>query len=176
MSEVLKELERVHGLLALRDNASSVTVKSCAMLGKDFPSAVSGALMTLGGAHAPLEQTAQLLTETDPYVMIENILGMGRKVPGYGSSFYKQEKDPVFDKLDDMLVKRNVYLWHTVHRLSSYMKTQWNVNLFPNAANYTICSLMLEDIPLVHASKYFIQFRLNAWHNLWLDNFKAGPM
>ena len=74
MSELLKELERIHGILALRDNASSVTIKSCAMLGKDFPSSVSGALMTLGGAHAPLEQTAQLLTETDPYMMIENIL------------------------------------------------------------------------------------------------------
>ena len=174
MKEILEELERVHDLLAYRDNASSVTIQGCASLGKDFPSSVAAALMTIGGAHAPLKQTALLLCYDKPIVMVDDMLKWGHKVPGWGSSFIKEGPDLTFSKLDLFILEHDEEMYWKINRITKHLHKE-GLNLWPNAACYTIASLLAAGENVKYADKYFIQYRLRAWHHLYALNYKEGP-
>ena len=174
MKEILEELERVHDSLAYRDNASSVTIQGCASLGKDFPSSVAAALMTIGETHAPLKQTALLLCYDQPWDMVSQTLKHGKKVPGWGSSFIKGEPDLTFSKLDLLILEHDEKLWNNMNSITKYIQGT-GLNLWPNAACYTIASLLVAGKNVKYADRYFIEYRLNAWHHLYTLNYKEGP-
>ena len=174
MKEILEELERVHDSLAYRDNASSVTIQGCASLGKDFPSSVAAALMTIGETHAPLKQTALLLCSDEPVVMVNDMLRWGYKVPGWGSSFFKEGPDLTFSKLDLLILEHDEETYWNMRNITQHLQAE-GLKLWPNAACYTIASLIAAGENVKYADKYFIQYRLRAWHHLYVLNYKEGP-
>jgi hypothetical protein len=171
--ELHEELLRVHEVLAARENLSSQMISCAAKVEKDFGSACIMAIASLGGLHAPIEQTMKLLSGPSAIRTAEVLLQDGSKVPGWGSSFVKGEKDPIFDELDYIMYKPGNHtkfgtLWHHIADITDTLRSK---NIFPNAACYTAAACLLNDIPPCIAIKVLIQGRIEAWSEIYLDNY-----
>ena len=166
--ELHEELLRVHAILATRENLSSEMISCAAKVEKDFGSACIMAIASLGGLPAPIEQTMELLSYPTAIRIAEVLLQDGSKVPGWGSSFVKGQKDPVFDAVDKMIYYGEPSLWCLIRDITNAIG---NKNIFPNAACYTAAACLLNDIPPCIAIKVLIQGRIEAWSEIYLDNY-----
>ena len=158
--ELNEELLRVHDVLATRENLSSEMISCAAKVEKDFGSACIMAIASLGGLHAPIEQTMELLSYPTAIRIAEVLLQDGSKVPGWGSSFVKEEKDWIFDKLDRILYKCNMQLWCLITDITDHLRSK---DIYPNAACYTAACCILNEIPPCVAVKTLIHGRIDPW-------------
>jgi len=138
------------------------------MVEKDFGSALIAALSSLGGVHGPVEHVMKLLSDPSAVRTAEVLLQDGSKVPGWGSSFVKGHKDPVFDAVDKMIYYGEPSLWCLIRDITNAIG---NKNIFPNAACYTAAACLLNDIPPCIAIKVLIQGRIEAWSEIYFDNY-----
>ena len=90
---LLRATEELHTQLAVRPNASSATIEGARALQLTLPQAMALALNTLGGAHAPIRQCFNLVSQ--PIATFRVALPMHTYIPGWGSSFFKGEPDPM---------------------------------------------------------------------------------
>ena len=164
---LIDELLRVHGEIAVRDNASYVTVKQSAALGKDFFSAIASGLLTLGGLHAPLPQTCRFLRLDDCKPYMERALGAGARVPGWGSSFSKGEPDPVFEQLDKMLVPYPIHA--RIQYVTGFLQGR-ELEIFPNASAYTSAVVIALGLTDSTASYLLLKGRLDAWSAAFMQH------
>ena len=91
MNKILTALTEMHHEMAYRDNASSMIIHAMAKLGKPLNDALAAGLLTLDTIHAPIEAACQFWS-------CPGYLSRYTKVPGFGSSWYKNEPDPVVEK------------------------------------------------------------------------------
>ena len=171
--ELHEELLRVHAVLATRENLSSEMISCAAKVEKDFGSACIMAIASLGGLHAPIEQTMELLSYPTAIRIAEVLLQDGSKVPGWGSSFVKGEKDPIFDTLAYMLYKPEprhpvFKLWYLIADITDHLCSK---NIWPNAACYTAACCILNEIPPCVAIKTLIQGRIDSWSDIYTNNY-----
>jgi len=171
--ELHEELLRVHAVLATRENLSSEMISCAAKVEKDFGSACIMAIASLGGLHAPVEQAMNLLLNPNAIRIAEVLLQDGSKVPGWGSSFIKGEKDPVFDTLDYMLYNPGIHtkystLWHLITDITDHLRSK---DIYPNAACYTAACCILNEIPPCVAVKTLIQGRIDSWSDIYINNY-----
>jgi len=157
---LVDELLRVHGEIAVRGNASYVTVKQSAVLGKDFFSAIASGLLTLGGLHAPLSQTCQFLRLDDCKPYMEIVLSTRGRVPGWGSSFVKGEPDPIFEQLDRMLVPYPIHA--RIQYVTGFLQGR-ELDIFPNASAYTSAVVVARGLQDPAAAYLLLKGRLDAW-------------
>jgi hypothetical protein len=171
--ELHEELLRVHDVLATRENLSSQMISCAAKVEKDFGSACIMAIASLGGLHAPIEQAMKLLSDPNAIRTAEVLLQDGSKVPGWGSSFVKEEKDPIFDTLDYMLYSPGIHtkfgtLWHLITDITDHLRSK---EIYPNAACYTAACCILNEIPPCVAVKTLIQGRIDSWSDIYTNNY-----
>jgi len=164
---LIDELLRVHAEIAVRDNASYVTVKQSAYLGKDYFTAIASGLLTLGGLHAPLSQTWRFLRLDDCKPYMESVLGCDARIPGWGSSFVKGEPDPVFEQLDKELIS---YPIHTrIEYVTRFLYSR-GLNIFPNASTYTSAVVIALGMSDSIASYLLLKGRLDAWSAAFIQH------
>ncbi len=163
-----EELIRVHAHLATRENLSSQLISCAAKAEKDFGSACIMAIASLGGLHAPIEQTTNLLLDPNAIRTAEVLLQEGNKVPGWGSSFVKGEKDPIFDALDGMVYEHSMKLWCLIVDITDRLCSK---DIYPNAACYTAACCILNEIPPCVALKTLIQGRIDSWSDIYTHNY-----
>jgi citrate synthase len=168
-TELYDELIAVHKQLVHRDNVSSVMVGTCAKVEKDYFSSIAAGLLTLGGTHAPIVKTYEFLSRGKGCPSLASaFLKRNIRVPGWGSSFIKAEKDPIFENLDKMLSDFRIHehIWSTTSMLQ-----EEGAFLFPNAACYTAAVAITLDIPKDIAGYALIQGRLDGWTEIYYQNF-----
>ena len=168
-----KELLKVHDQLARRNNLSTDLIAASALVEKDFGSACIAAIATLGGLHAPLEQTMYLLLVEDSVQIADNIISSGLRVPGWGSSFAKDHSDPLFDILDSKLSRIDDELYCKIVSITNLLLNKTKKRLFPNAACYTAACCIINDIDPRVALKTLVQGRIEAWSEIYLQNYKS---
>ena len=166
--ELHEELLRVHAVLATRENLSSEMISCAAKVEKDFGSACIMAIASLGGLHAPIEQTIKLLSDPNAIRTARVLLQDGSKVPGWGSSFVKGEKDPIFNTLEGMIYKHSMKLWCIIIDITDSLCSK---NIWPNAACYTAACCILNEIPPCVAIKTLIQGRIDSWSDIYTNNY-----
>ena len=164
---LIDELLRVHAEIAVRDNASYVTVKQSASLGKDYFNAIASGLLTLGGLHAPLSQTCCFLRLDDCKPYMESVLATRARVPGWGSSFVKGEPDPVFEQLDKELVSYPIYA--RIEYVTGFLQGR-KLNIFPNASAYTSAVVIALGMRDSTASYLLLKGRLDAWSAAFIQH------
>ena len=182
--ELHEELLRVHAILATRENLSSEMISCAAKVEKDFGSACIMAIASLGGLHAPIEQTMELLSYPTAIRIAEVLLQDGSKVPGWGSSFVKGKKDPIFEELNSMIYNCDMKLWCLITDLTddlsdfhfslirnSKLLIKSDKDIYPNAACYTAACCILNEIPPCVAVKTLIQGRIDAWSDIYINNY-----
>lgn len=166
--ELHEELLRVHDVLATRENLSSQMISCAAKVEKDFGSACIMAIASLGGLHAPVEQAMKLLSDPNAIRTAEVLLQDGSKVPGWGSSFVKGEKDPIFNTLEGMIYDYSMKLWCLIIDITDHLCSK---NIWPNAACYTAACCILNEIPPCVAVKTLIQGRIDSWSDIYIYNY-----
>ena len=143
-------------------------IACAAKVEKDFGSACIMAIASLGGLHGPVEQAMKLLSDPGAIRTAEVLLQDGSKVPGWGSSFVKEDKDPVFDTLDRMLYDTGRNLWYLIVDITDHLCSK---DIYPNAACYTAACCILNEIPPCVAVKTLIKGRIDSWSDIYINNF-----
>lgn len=166
--------EYMHRILSTRDNASSVTVKNMAALGRPLPESLAAALLTLGNVHAPITQACRLwnLPQVDFEAIASQMSYNNDKIPGWGSAFYgEDEPDPVLGQFDEffppsMLQKRD--------DMSSFVRELTAKSLHPNAALYT--AMFADTLALTpeRAPSLAVRGRMDSWVWIWEYNYNSS--
>lgn len=165
-------LANMHRSLARRENASSMMVASMAQLGRPLFESIAAALLTLGGAHAPISQTRRLLDVDNRFREIDSIFENGGKVPGFGSAFYKGEPDP---EVETVLRQIRPSTNSLITRLTQHVYQVTDKPLYPNAAMATAAVAMDMGLSPVNAPRLLVEGRMPVWVSIHSSNFKAGP-
>ena len=142
-----------HSILAARDNLSTMAIRACSHAGCGFDRAVIGALSTVGGSHAPLEQAMDILN---------GIISFNGKAPGWGCDFVKGSPDPIWREVDDHLMKFNPHIYERIDRVTMALHKSGR-KVFPNAACYTAAAAIITGCPKKLVSWFLIQGRLWTW-------------
>lgn len=160
-----KAVAEAHRLSAFRDNVSSNIIKNVSVGSDSYTSAIAAAILSIGGQHAPIHQTMQILEQDTPWNKVENILDQHHLVPGWGNGFVKGKEDPLWEPVDlalkpftDLYIK----IWNvtdTLHDLGKFV--------YPNPSCYTAALALLMGIPKESAAVLFISFRLPSWTEIW---------
>lgn len=178
VNTVIAAAHDMHRQLGLRDNLSTQTVAAMAANGKPMNDAFAAALLTLGGAHAPIEDACKLFMDDDiehQRAVMNNAIWAGRKVPGFGSSIVKGEPDPILTSFNSVLpvelLKRMEILSDLLHEIRGGKKTR----LYPNAALYTAMFAEVLGVMPEHAMALVIQGRTPVWIDTFAAHFSPRP-
>jgi citrate synthase len=164
-AKLLQLTLEAHAASAFRSNASSVALCNAAIASHDFTKALTGALATLGGVHAPLADTYVLLSSSE-FDAPERILLSGRKVPGWGNSFVKGAPDPIWEPVAAHLERINPTLAERLHNVTDMLRAVGK-RLYPNPSAYTAAVAITLGIPAHLTPWLFVQGRLLSWSHLF---------
>lgn len=159
---LLEALLRAHHESSFRDNASSVAVANAASGSADVGKAVAAGILTLGGKHAPLEQTVEFLRLPSPAGQVARMLESGAKIPGWGGTFQKDEPDPIWQGVDLLIRRLAPELSAKLVDVGAEI-ARHGYNLYPNPSAYTAAAALFLRMPAKLAIYLFIAGRLNAW-------------
>ena len=175
MHSLIEEMYSFQNEIALRSNASAASISALGQVGKDYFTSIAGGLLTLGEIHAPLSQTFKFISrcsELNHENEIKTHLLNHYKIPGWGSSFIKEEPDPVFFAVDCMLEGSNMQ--ESQKRVTQFLHNE-GMMLYPNASYYTVACCIESNVPIEKAAFHLVNSRLPAWTELWmLSQTKKG--
>lgn len=154
-----------HSRSAFRDNASTSALKISSSSTGSLSRALTAALSTLGGRHAPLTQTYDLLSSEDSLEKASILLNSGQKIPGWGNSFHKS-KDPVWIEVDCLLEKQFPEKSAKIDAISSLLQDSGKF-VFPNPSCYTAMTAIILGMPKQDSEYLFIAGRLYSWVELF---------
>ncbi len=157
----------MHTEMAFRNNASSSIIRAMANLGKPLNDAMAAGLLTLDTIHAPIRSACECFNHFEHYGALDASF-CGDKVPGFGSSWYKKERDPLVRKFLDCL---NGETNGIVDDYTQYVQELWGKEIYPNAALATAAFAFEENIDPVTAMSKVIVGRLDAWVSIYSDNY-----
>lgn len=164
--KLLTAVLAAHANSCARQNISSQTVINTAAGSGDYTKAIAGAILTIGGLHAPLRETMALLNQppSDIAASVRLCLANGWKVPGWGNSFEKGAIDQVWLEVD-ALIQTSDRWYHAVNEVTEILHDSGKL-IYPNPSAYTaICALEI-GLPSALAPYLFIAGRLGAWTSL----------
>ena len=160
MVKIGYELTTLHSKLAERENASSMTIVSGKQLGLNWFQSLGLALGTLGEFHAPIRQTFRLMGTPSFEYTLEHLPG---KVPGWGSSWYK-EPDPLIEDY----IRRVLGDWEErLFEMTTHVQIFTGKNLWPNAAAVTAMSVHKAGMGATWAEQMLVAGRLPVWERLY---------
>lgn len=161
--ELIDKLFTAHYGSSFRDNVSTVVLRNTMLGSGDFSKAVAAAILTIGAKHAPIEDTIEFLQKSirEPG-WVENYLEPGEPVPGWGSSFHKNEPDPLWKEVENLIDKFYPKLGDALTDVTATLHER-KIMIFPNPSAYTACVALALDMPPALATYLFIAARLSAW-------------
>lgn len=165
--ELLNNLNKMHTELAYRNNASSQFIQAMAQIGKPLNDAIAAGLLTLNATHAPIYDTCVFFNN---WVETNTFKNIYRKVPGYGSAWYKNEPDPVIQQFFNTL---DVNTIECIDRLTLSVQHETKKLIYPNAALATAVAAFVMSIPPLTAMSLVVEGRLNAWVMIYKDAYQG---
>lgn len=151
-----------HGASATRSNISHEVLK-LAMIGSgSYMQAIAAALMSLGGMHAPLAQTYDLLHRFNTLDVARSLYENGQMIPGWGNAFVKGAPDPLWAEADRYL---RVLVPGTMERMDEVTAFlhQKGKHIYPNPSCWTAAAGIALGFDRQTTGYLFVQGRLPAW-------------
>lgn len=166
-AEPLKEKEQAllaavlaaHDASARRANLSADAVLRSAIGAGDYFKAIAAGLLTMGGAHGPVEQTIDFLSSENPAKHADALVASGFKVPGWGNSFYKGKPDELWEEVDFVLREHFTEWAEKLDSVTESLKKK----VYPNPSAYTAVTALILGAPKESAAYLLIAGRLAAW-------------
>lgn len=171
---LLDELYKAHDAVALRGNLSHQALALSAVGSGDYFKSLAAALLTLGGVHAPLWPTYELLSTSDAVPHIQRLVGMGRKVPGWGNSFVKGEPDPAWFMVHRLLDTENPGL---IAKIDAGTKALHALKkpVHPNPSCYTAAVAIHYGLDIDAVGELLVRGRLSAWTREFIRVKREAP-
>lgn len=143
-------------------NVSSEVFRNAVSGSGSFRQAVCAGILSTGGPHAPIAQ-ARAVFESGTVEAIEKAISAGKKVPGFGNSFYKGRMDPAWESVLGILAEDfiNAYL-----RLCNLSRPIGDKKVLPNAAMFTAIACHICGIPHGLEDSLFMVSRIPAWADM----------
>jgi citrate synthase len=161
---LLAHLETAHYMAALhnRNTSSQVATATYAASG-DLGKAIAAATLAQGSLHAPITAARDLLESMpEPWLTAERIADSGRRVPGFGNSFWNDRIDPSFYDVYAVLP-------HALQTEIMEIKAKVLPKLHPNAAIITAAVCIAAELPRGVEPAIFAYCRIPAWTRLCLS-------
>lgn len=160
-AELVDAMFYAHSKSVARGNVSSETFFQVASGSWQYCNALAAAILSVGGMHAPLADTIDVLSSEKPAIYASVL----DKVPGWGNSFEKRVPDVMWLEVA-ALIKHG---WPDMHQkleeVTQYLKTK---ELFPNPSAYTSAVAIIIGLPKSIAPMLFVMGRLEAWSGMFL--------
>lgn len=163
-----------HGRSAYRQNPSTVTLACVAQGTGDLCRAIAAALMTIGGRHGPITDTYELLDHDVDTLSVEvtEILDEDRKVPGWGSSFAKEDIDPLWKEVNGAINKHWPEMADRLNTVTLALHGA-GIRIMPNPSAYSAAAAIILKMPK-ELSPYLLIFgRLASWSEIFLNELKG---
>lgn len=155
-------LNAAHEASALRHNISHEALILATVGSGSYLQAITAAMMTLGGAHAPLVETCLLLQADHPEDWVAGAVLRGTLVPGWGNGFVKDGPDPFWEELDQTLRDDgNAYIGK-VDAVTTALHAQGKM-IYPNPSCYTAVVALTLGLPPAASPYLFLAARLPKW-------------
>lgn len=159
---LVKALHEAHYESCFRDNASSIAVAMAADASHDLGKAIIAGLSTLGGKHAPIEETVRFLSQASAVSQVGSLLKRGKKIPGWGGTFQKGSEDPIWREVSQLIGQQHPELHNRMKDVTLELK-EYGKTLWPNPSAYTACVAITLGLPAEIAPYLFIFPRLTGW-------------
>lgn len=171
---LLDALYAAHDAVALRGNLSHQSLALSAIGSGDYFKSISAALLTLGGVHAPLWPTFQLVSSPAAVEHVTRLVSMGRKVPGWGNSFVKGGPDPAWQGCATLLDQENPAL---SARIAAITRTLHGLGkpVYPNPSCYTAAVAIHYGFDIDAVGELLIRGRLSAWTREFIRVKREAP-
>lgn len=154
-----------HARSAQRGNPSSEAVALAAVGSNDYFKSLAAGLMTLGGLHGPIIQTAQFLAVPNIQLEASERLNHGQKIPGWGNSFIKGRRDDLWSEVDVCLKELFVDM-HLRFGMVTEMLHVRGKDIYPNPSAYTAGASLLLGLPAPLSAFLLVAGRLAAWSQI----------
>lgn len=167
---VEQEIIVMHHVCALRDNASSNIIKAMAQLGKPMNDAFAAGLLSMGGKHAPITEAQRYFQS----FMDGELHDLPKIVPGFGSAWYKKQRDPAIETFFNNVADANERAADIVDRCDKYLeivRKHTEKDIYPNAAMATAVANITLKRDAVLGMGLVIQGRIAAWEVIYSENF-----
>lgn len=171
MDAVLK----AHHESALRGNCSHHALGLAAFGSGDYFKAMAAALLTLGGLHAPLFATYDLLSAPDALERVKRALAEHRRVPGWGNHFAKDAIDPVWADCGMLLELGWPQLARTIQDITDTLHVAGK-RIYPNPSCYTAAAALALEIPRNEIGAILVRGRLAAWTSEYARITQEAPV
>lgn len=161
---LLDALFHAHHESSFRGNVSTINVINTAAGSNDVAKAIASGILTVGGRHAPIEQTYEFLNLDRPAESVEHMIAAKKKIPGWGNSFTK-ESDPIWSMVDSALHEYYDRLWRDIRAVTERLAALKRP-IYPNPSCYTAATAIALGVPRKAAVCLFISARLDAWSSI----------
>jgi hypothetical protein len=165
--ELLDLVLEAHAQSAQRNNISTSAVIQCAAGNGTYTNSIAAGLLTLGGTHAPLEQSYELLSSEYAVEGAKLMLADGVRVPGWGNSFFRGEPDTLWNKVARWIEVNRPDLHKRISEVTAFLQSQGK-DIYPNPSTYTAATAISLRIPAKCAAFLFLQGRLLSWSQIFM--------
>jgi citrate synthase len=125
---------------------------------------IASAILSLGGAHAPLVPARETYLHGSRLSMVEELSKNPHyKIPGFGNSFFKDSIDPAWLPVYEFIGDNFPMSFDRITQVTGFVKEATGKLLFPNAALFTAVVCEICEIPKGYESTLFIMARLPIW-------------
>lgn len=163
-----------HHESALRGNCSHHAMGLAAFGSGDYFKAMAAGLLTLGGLHAPLFHTYDLLAATDGLHRVRVALAAKRRVPGWGNHFAKTGIDPIWAECDARLRADHPMIADRIQAITEILHEAGKI-VYPNPSCYTAATALAMSIPRNAIGEILIRGRLGAWTSEYVRIAQEAP-
>lgn len=125
------------------------------------------AMLTLGGLHAPLLQTYDLLVQDDPLSTVNHLIEHGRRVPGWGNSLVKGRPDPLWEECALALSDASPSVHNTIADITQCLHACGKL-VYPNASCLTAACAIALNLQRSVLPYLLLNGRLKAWTSEYL--------
>ena len=154
-----------HAASAARENVSTAVMYAASMGSRSYTQALAAALSTLGGTHAPLVETYEVLGEP---AKAAQLLDAGRRVPGWGNSFAKGAIDPVWQPLATLLQTGYPGIYQPIEEITVMLHLRGRM-IYPNPSCLTAATGMALRMPKEVIPWIFVHGRLAKWSEIFVQ-------
>lgn len=166
--ELYELVREAHYHSCFRQNSSSVTVVNAYGGSGSFSKAIAAGLLTLGGKHAPLREVIGILASEYGESVAAHHIKEKTQIQGWGNSFIRGERDPVWLRVDDCLKEKFPEMYEKITKITKVLHDNGK-DVYPNPACYTAALVLLLEVPPQIAEYIFIEARLVGWTQLILQ-------
>lgn len=159
---LLTALWDAHQAVAMRGNASGSAFTMAYQGSGDYTKALSGALATLGGKHAPIMFTMQILRSPTSALDMSMCAVDGTKIGGWGNSLVRGRNDPDFLRVRDHLENINQELVERIDAITGALHARGK-HIYPNPSCWTAAVAITVGLPAELSPYLFIAARLPVW-------------